>query len=832
MARSREIVAEFTGEHRVFLNDGGATRVVIGNVVDTDGNRRTIKGEAAERQLKPGLTYQFWGYTTHHPNFGEQFVFSSFCLLEPKGKHATRTYVEQCDGIGPAKSAKLWELYGDNAIQMLREQPAECATAVPGLTSEKAEAASARLQEWQRFEAAKVGVLSLLHGRGMPKKLVDLVISRYGLHAHEVIKRNPYLLMRFSGVGFLKADKLYIELGLNPAALKRQALCAWSAIARDSSGDTWFPRRQAEQAIREKVGGAALNIERAMSLCLRAKLLAERTDCMGNRYVAEYGKARSEIRVAMFVEDAIREVTAEDGVGWPDVDTLEISDHQREQVSRAMAGRIGILAGRPGTGKTYTVAKIIKAIAANIGLESIAVCAPTGKAAVRASEALANAGVSIKATTIHSLLKVMDAEDGGWKFQHNEHNPLPFSFVFVDESSMIDTGLMSSLLAARGTGTSIMFIGDTAQLAPVGHGAPLRDMIAAGVPCGELTEIRRNSGRIVSACKEMVERRRFTVSPALNLEIGENLAVVHKETPADQIDVLIRCVERFKQSEEQRIDPVWGVQVVVAVNAKSELSRKTLNRRLQDLLNPATEHNSIDRVPFRVGDKIICTKNSRFPNAMPLHLRERSEGDGGEDAEKVYVANGEQAEVLEVKPNRITARLTAPDREIIIPRGTGKDADDDASGGNGANANTSTADDGAAEEEDAGTGCSWDLAYAISCHRSQGSEWPVVIVMLDKAGGAQRVCTRNWLYTAISRAKSFCLLIGEKSTADAMLTRDGIGKRRTFLKELLVDAIAGTKRAAELTDASDVEEVDWLDEVIDELVGAGAGIDEFAVTGL
>lgn len=804
MAKSGELTAEFTHEVRAFENDGGASRVIIGEVRDADGIKRTIKGEAFRGQLKPGLTYRFWGHTTHHPSYGDQFAFSSFCLLQPEGEHAIRVYLEQCRGIGPQKSAALWLEFGENAVRMLRECPDECAEKVPGLTPEVATAASEQLAEWQRTETAKIGVLSLLHGRGMPKKIVDHLIRDFGFAACEVIRHSPYLLMRYHGVGFLKADKLYLELGLPPDALKRQALCAWSAIARDSSGDTWFPRRQAEQAIREKVGGAALNIERALQLCLRAKLLVERRDSMGVRWVAEFGKARAETRIAEFVGDSI----CEDGdldTRWPDIDTLDVSEHQRQQAGRGMAGRIGILAGRPGTGKTYVTARVIKALASQSGPDSVAVCAPTGKAAVRLTESLANAGVDAKATTIHSLLRVTDSGDGGWSFEHNERNPLPFPFVFVDESSMIDTQLMASLLAARGKGTSILFVGDTNQLAPVGHGAPLRDMIAAGVPCGELTEIRRNAGRIVSACKEMVEHKRFTASPKLDPDAGENLAVVTKESPAEQIEILVRLMEKFRGDPDQKTDPIRDVQVVVAVNAKSELSRKLLNRRLQDLLNPATDENSVKGSPFRVGDKIICTKNGSFPNA---EYQEHKRGPFVEQPAipKHYVANGEQAEVVDVQVNRLTARLSAPDRLILIPRGTQTDSDSESQ----------AASDDTATDEDAGTGCAWDLAYAISCHRSQGSEWPVVVVMLDKAGGAQRVCTRNWIYTAISRAKRFCLLIGEKQTADAMLTRDGIGKRKTFLRELLADAITGTAKVTALTDADEFD-VSWVDSVIDNL---------------
>jgi exodeoxyribonuclease V alpha subunit len=178
-----------------------------------------------------------------------------------------------------------------------------------------------------------------------------------------------------------------------------------------------------------------------------------------------------------------------------------LTPHQRETVSPLLSSRIAILGGSPGTGKTFTAAQIIKSTAAEHGETSIKIAAPTGKAAVRINESMQKHGVYIRARTIHSMLGVQEADGGGgWSFVHNRSNPLECQFLVVDESSMIDCDLMASLLAARPRGCSILFVGDVGQLPPVGHGAPLRDMIAAGIPYGELTEIQRNAGAIVNAC--------------------------------------------------------------------------------------------------------------------------------------------------------------------------------------------------------------------------------------------------------------------------------------------------------------------------------------------
>lgn len=443
---------------------------------------------------------------------------------------------------------------------------------------------------------------------------------------------------------------------------------------------------------------------------------------------------------------------------WPTVNPCEggISKHQADALNVATSSAVGILAGSPGVGKTYVAAALIKAIISENGSQCVAACGPTGKCAVRLTESLATAGIALQASTIHRLLGVISAEDGGWEFQYNEACPLPHRFVIIDESSMIDTDLMASLFAARAPGTHFLFLGDHRQLAPVGHGCSFLDMQTAGVPTGELTEIRRNSGRIVQACAEIRDHHRFDVSPETNLEAGENLVCTEDTTEGKQLVALHRATKINHEA-----GGLWSYQVVVPVNDKSPLSRKKLNRELQALLNPTGEQ--IKGNPFRVGDKVINLKNGFFP--AQGHCPEANEN--GE----LFVANGEQAEVIRVEPARTIVRLQSPQRLVVIPHGKQKESD--------------------GENGEKGSAGSWDLGYAITVHKSQGSEWPNVIVMLDEYPGAKMVASRNWIYTAISRAKEMCLMIGKKSTADAMVRRDGL-RRKTFLAE----RIAGDRRDA------------------------------------
>ncbi len=446
-------------------------------------------------------------------------------------------------------------------------------------------------------------------------------------------------------------------------------------------------------------------------------------------------------------------------MNWPILSIDPLSQHQVDTATKATPKHLGILTGSPGTGKTFTVAQIALQLGKTVGYDQIACAAPTGKAAVRLSEALASYGIPLRARTIHSLLGVISG-DGGWSFNYNRANPLPYKVIFLDEASMIDTDLAASFFAARARDTLVLVVGDPNQLPPVGHGAPLRDMLAAGVPSGELVEIKRQKSdgevhAVIQACADIRDGKRFTCQ--------RELVSVKAFSPGIQVEEMFDVIRH--STAALKVDPVWDCQVLCAVNKKSDLSRKELNKVLQSRLNPApSTHGS----PFRMADKVVNTKNGWYP------MVERDEFDRDpniqiNDDNKVYVANGELGEVVRVEQNYMHVRLSTPARLIVVPRGQVDDDSDD--------------------EEASGTGCNWDLGYALSVHKSQGSEWPVVIVMIDDSGGAKRVCSREWLYTAISRAKQRCFLIGDLEVAQQFCRRTAIDKRKTFLKQKIQEGL-------------------------------------------
>lgn len=456
------------------------------------------------------------------------------------------------------------------------------------------------------------------------------------------------------------------------------------------------------------------------------------------------------------------------GLLWPRPHQLDdsLTPHQRATLAVALTRPVAVLGGSPGTGKTFALACIIRAVRQLHAPRGIAVVAPTGKAAVRITGALHANGVrGIEASTIHQLLEIgRNGFDGqGWGFARCKSNPLVEQFVFVDEGSMLDTGLAASLVDACGPGTHLLIVGDIDQLPPVGHGAPLRDLIASEVASyGELREIRRNSGAIVEACVQL----KAGDLPAAQLVKPRALpaiepgAVWHIEaaTPSESLKALHGVIDTL--ASRDGIDPVWSIQVLTATNASNAIARKAINADLATRFFPGRSA----REKYVKGDKVICLRN---------HL-----ADGTEPNTSHYVANGDLGSVREISANGwVHAGFTDPPRVIRFYAGkAGKGGDGEADEASG------KADD---KESDNGERDRFDLAYAITVHKSQGSEWPVVIVMLDSSYAGKMLTSREWIYTAISRAKLLCVTIGQRAMLRWMAKRRVLGQRKTFLKELL-----------------------------------------------
>lgn len=460
---------------------------------------------------------------------------------------------------------------------------------------------------------------------------------------------------------------------------------------------------------------------------------------------------------------------------WPDVHDLSgATEHQQQQTELATRWPIGILGGNPGAGKTWLSGRLIREVVRQHGADQVALCAPTGKAGVRLTEALAGHGVNLAATTIHRLLGVQrNGHDGkGWGFLRGPGCRLPQRFVFVDEASMLSTSLANSLASALKPGAHLLFVGDFSQLPPVDDGAPLRDLIAAGIPYGELSEIHRNAGDIVRACGQLKSGVSFTPSPRLDLAAGHNLW--HHETRRTS-GILGKMRQLIAQTPAD-LDPVWDVQVVTATNESSDLGRQHVNPILQRLLNPAGEAQSPERARIWLGDKVICTSNSPFLTLLACpscgysepELGLRQDGlfficDGcgvgfkANELDPEFVANGEIGQVVTLDKGSLHVRFGSPARVVRVSGEFVRD---------------------------------FDLGYAITTHKAQGSQWPVVICLADDSRSGDRVTSWEWWRTAFSRAERICVTIGPKAAIDRQCRRSSLADRKTFLRELVAAGLA------------------------------------------
>lgn len=790
--KNRAAVEHRGGIERIAFSDPDQPFVILEL---TDG--ATVLGDASSDSFAKGTIYRFLGRWQDDDKRGPRFRFSTFVVHSAHGKAGVIKYLtEACDGIGAKTAARIYEKLRGESVETLRTDPAKVASEC-GVNIGLCEIASIQLASNTRFEDTRIDLFTLFSGRGFHGKLIEAAITKWGVRAPLVIRRNPFAMLSMSSAGFKRCDRLWTDLGLPKDSLKRTAIVAAHLLKSDGNGHTWLAASDLAGRLREMVPGC--DVMKGFRLALRARKLKKYRDESGNLWFADYKRANAEESIAAaFMR--LSSVPCE----WPTdrIPTSQVegdrlpSAHQLQRLARATSGPVGMLLGGPGTGKTHVTGYLLREVIAEFGRGSILVCAPTGKAAVRATQALALAGIDLTARTIHSTLEIgRNGHDGdGWGFVHNASNPLDCKFLVCDETSMNDADLMASLLDACPTGCHVLLIGDPHQLPPVGHGAPLRDMIAGGVPHGELTEVRRNAGQIVHACVRIKNGESFETADSVDLDAQppKNLLLVEArdETHAREqlVSVLNRLAERKKQADPPDpagFDPTWQTQVIVARNTKGEISRKVLNSLLHPMLNP--DGYGVTGNPFKVGDKIICTRNSRmhqvegvysfdlYPDMAKLAENYDAVKDDDNQPVEVYVANGEIGRVVAVASKLTVARFSEGDSLVKIPMGKQQKDEDDEEGEGGESGGGS-----------GGRGCNFDHAYAITVHRAQGSEAPCIVVIADAQAGM--IAERNWWYTAISRASKLCIIIGQKGTVDKQRVRQSLVRRKTFLKEQILEA--------------------------------------------
>lgn len=418
-----------------------------------------------------------------------------------------------------------------------------------------------------------------------------------------------------------------------------------------------------------------------------------------------------------------------------------LTDHQSEEIKKATADKFGLFTGTPGAGKTYSIAEWIKS--SNVPYSRIMAVAPTGKAAVKLTKSLRENGIPLEATTIHRALKPEFGSGDGWSFAFGDGIRWPgVKLIIGDEWSMVDSWLFGKFLGAVPLDARVVLVGDPNQLPPVGHGKPFKDLIDSKViPHGHLTEPHRFSGRIGQVCKAIQDGSEWSPSEKidLNADFPENFRHFESGSAVRSQALIIEVLDVL--ADRYKMDLLNDVQILVPLNAKSQLSREVINRGLQSKLNPDGER--VEGVPFWKGDKVICLRNG-------VKVLETLK----EEITAKYVANGEIGIISSISKVSVSVRFY-DEFTVRFPRYD--------------------------------WGEQLTLAYAITTHKSQGSQWPVVITIIDDYVGAEYVCNRPWVYTAISRASMISITIGRYSRMLKFLRDPGIDLRITALKGNIIE---------------------------------------------
>lgn len=644
--------------------------------------------------------------------FGRQFKVERFLAEDPRTLRGMERYLAaSLPGVGDELARRIVEAFGLDTLRILQESP-ERLTEVPGIRGKTLE----RIVSQWRADTQGRELMVMLRGYDLAPSVCRRVAEAFGADALAVVTRSPYRLTEVRGVGFRTADAIARAQGVRLEDPDRIAAAVQFVLeAAEDEGSCFLPEGVLVarlQALEVDGAAAVAAVDRLAGLGRVTRLGAERE---GDRPVYRPSMARTELAVARMLRDRAGGAPArvdlapvERAVG------LELSPSQRDAVAAALGHRLCVVTGGPGTGKT-TIVRVLLAAARARG-ETWLLAAPTGRAARRLAEATGQ-----EAKTLHRLLEV---EVPSLQFRRDADRPLEADGVLVDEASMIDVRLMESLLVALPPSARLVLVGDHDQLPSVGPGRVLRDCITSGrVPVARLAEVYRqaeDSGIVRNAWR--VNRGELPVSG--EKEPGRrDCFVLEREDAADLRALLVQVVaDRLPRNG---FDPRAEVQVLTPMHA-GPLGTVALNELLQATLNPTGPEVKVGRRVFRLGDRVIQTRNDY-------------END---------VFNGDVGRVVEAHPAALTVDF---DGRLVA---FGVDALDHL-----------------------------ELAWAISIHKSQGSEYPAVVVVVHHAHFV--MLRRNLLYTALTRARRFAVVLGSARGLRTAVGRTGGDERHTGLAERL-----------------------------------------------
>ncbi len=690
------------------------------------------------------------GEDDFHDTYGAQLRVKEYQIVEPTNEKAMRRYLGSgmIKGVGPALANRIVDLFGENTLHIIEDEP-ERLSEVKGITDKKAIDICRQVEENRDTR----DVMMFLQKYGINPALANNIYNIYGDEVYNIVRTNPYLLAdEVPGVGFKTADDIAKRAGIevNASVRIKSGMC-YALEQAANNGNTYLPKEQMVTSTIDLLGlrdqymnaDSSYNMDMLdecfTDMLLEQKLISRQMEkntavFLSKFYYTELDTARMLVELdglsgSAFgdVDDIIEDIEKEENIS---LDVL-----QKEAVIEAYRHGVSIITGGPGTGKTTTISTIIKLFEDKDC--DVVLAAPTGRAAKRMSEATGH-----EAKTIHRLLEVLgeNTNDNEDRFAKNEQNPIEADVVIVDEMSMVDTFLIHSLLKAVTVGTRVVFVGDVDQLPSVGPGNVLRDMI--------------DSGRFHVVCLKKVFRQgeeSGIVTNAHKINRGENIELdnkngeflyIKREKPEDAASAVIGLIKE-KLPKYVGADP-FDIQVL-SPTRKGVVGTENLNKGMQKYLNPpdiSKNERTVNGNLLREKDKVMQTKND-------YHLEwEQRDTRGVVIDSGTGVFNGDIGIITVINNATNYIEVKFDDEHYVIY------------------------DAKQAEE--------LEPAYAVTVHKSQGSEYPAVVIPL--IGVSPMLKTRNLLYTAVTRAKKCVCIVGREETFDEMVKNKDKQKRYSGLR--------------------------------------------------
>lgn len=725
-------------EHIIYRNaDNGYT------VLNLVSGEEEITCVGIFSAIAEGENIEASGNYTDHPTYGKQFKVESFEEKAPEDEEAIERYLGSgaIRGIGLALAARIVRRFKADTFRIIEEEPERLAE-VKGISERKAMEIADQVNEKRDLRQAMI----FLQQYGITMNLAVKVYQQYGQEVYGIIRENPYRLADdIEGVGFRTADEIAVRVGIRmDSDFRIRSGILYVLLQASTEGHTYLPEEELTRRTGQLLEVGEEQIEKQyMDLAIERKIIMKQGENQTQIYAASfyYMEANTATMLKQLnvsyevpdleIEERVRRIEKQTG--------MELDEHQMTAVKEAVRNGLLIITGGPGTGKTTTINTIIKYFEME-GLD-IFLAAPTGRAAKRMSET-----TGFEARTIHRMLELNGGVDGAAGFERNEQNPLETDVVIIDEMSMVDISLMHALLKAVAVGTRLILVGDVNQLPSVGPGSVLRDIIRSH-ECNVvmLTKIFRQA----STSDIIVNAHKINQGEEVTLDNKSMDFFFLKRYDADVIISVV--LQLIKQKLPKFVDATpYDIQVLTPMR-KGLLGVERLNGILQRYLNPPSpqkrekEHGDI---LFREGDKIMQTRNN-YQLEWEIRTKYGLSVDKG-----TGVFNGDMGIVREI--NDFAETMTVEFDEGRMVEYPYKLLDE------------------------------LELAYAITIHKSQGSEYPAVVIPL--LSGPSMLMNRNLLYTAVTRARKCVTLVGNEVTFAQMVQNTSQQKRYSGLCDRLKEA--------------------------------------------